>query len=86
MIDISRRRLLIGTTSLVAAPSILRAQDAFPSRPIKFIVPFPPGGSAEQQARLPALLMPETEQVCEQRRLAGLALGSRHGRFCGAIC
>gem|GEM_PF-6910134 len=41
---------------------------------------------AEQQARLPALLMPEAEQVCEQRRLAGLALGSRQGRFCGAIC
>lgn len=44
----------------LAAPGDVAAQDKFPSRPIELIVPFGPGGGADQLARLAAkLLEPE---------------------------
>ncbi len=48
-----RRSLLAATPALLAAPS-LRAQDAFPSRTIRIIVGFPPGGTTDVAARLMA--------------------------------
>ena len=39
----SRRALLgAGAAGLLAAPA-LRAQETFPSRPIRIVVPYPPG-------------------------------------------
>jgi tripartite-type tricarboxylate transporter receptor subunit TctC len=49
---VDRRRLIAGTGALIAAPSILRAQPAWPSQVIKFIVPFAPGGSTDILARV----------------------------------
>lgn len=49
----SRRSVLAalgGAGTLLAAPA--RAQDAFPNRPSRFIVPFPPGGSQDVLGRL----------------------------------
>ncbi len=47
------RRLLLGlTVAGLAAPSILRAQNAWPDRPIRIIVPWAPGGSTDTIARL----------------------------------
>jgi tripartite-type tricarboxylate transporter receptor subunit TctC len=46
---ISRRHLLIA--SALAAPSIVRAQAAWPTKPIRWIVNFPPAGAADIMSR-----------------------------------
>ena len=50
----SRRRVLAGAAGTAAGlvlPSLSRAQDAFPSRPITFICPWPAGGTADASMR-----------------------------------
>ncbi|MCA0301911.1 MAG: tripartite tricarboxylate transporter substrate binding protein [Proteobacteria bacterium] len=71
--DFSRRRLLVGTAALVAAPSIVRAQDAFPSRPIKFIVPYTPAGATDNISRIIGARMSELagQQVIIENRAGG---------------
>ena len=44
-------RLFAGAGSLLALPA-LRAQSAWPTRPVRVIVPFPPGGTMESVVRL----------------------------------
>ena len=50
----NRRTLLIGASALagsgVAAPAVL-SQDRYPSRPIKLVIPFPPGGPTDMLGR-----------------------------------
>jgi tripartite-type tricarboxylate transporter receptor subunit TctC len=46
---IRRRGLLAGALAL---PALARAQGKYPERPIKIIVPFPPGGGVDLTARL----------------------------------
>jgi tripartite-type tricarboxylate transporter receptor subunit TctC len=47
-----RRCFLTGLgASLVAAPAV-RAQDKYPSRPIRLVIPFPPGGPTDMMGRL----------------------------------
>ena len=48
-----RRHLLGSTAALVLAPSIVRAQ-TFPDRPIRFVVPYAPGGSTDTSGRIVA--------------------------------
>jgi tripartite-type tricarboxylate transporter receptor subunit TctC len=47
----SRRLLLAAGAATLAAPHAARAQGRYPDRPIRFIIPWPPGGSADSQLR-----------------------------------
>ncbi len=47
--SITRRGLIAAGGALLAAPAI--AQSGFPNRPIRLIVPWPPGGSTDGQLR-----------------------------------
>jgi tripartite-type tricarboxylate transporter receptor subunit TctC len=46
-----RRSLLLAGATLAVAPRVVLAQAKYPSRPIEFIVPWGPGGGADQLAR-----------------------------------
>jgi tripartite-type tricarboxylate transporter receptor subunit TctC len=48
MSRVTRRAALLGT---LAAPALAQAQP-FPARPVRIVVPFPPGGAADLTARL----------------------------------
>ena len=52
MTKIYRRAVLAGIGSALAAPSIVKAQAEWPKGPIRFIVPFPPGGGTDPIARI----------------------------------
>lgn len=71
------RRLFIAAAGAAALPGLARAQ-AFPSRPIRFVVPFPPGGSLDVSARAVAdkmtVLLGQTV-VVENRPGAGGNVG-----------
>ena len=49
-----RRSLLIAGSTLALAPRLALAQGKYPSRPVDFVVPWGPGGGADQLARRPA--------------------------------
>jgi tripartite-type tricarboxylate transporter receptor subunit TctC len=46
-----KRRLLIAALPALAAPTVVRAQDTYPSRAVRLIVPWPPGGGVDTFAR-----------------------------------
>ena len=56
----NRRRWLAAAGTLALAAALpARAQDKWPSKPIKLYVGFPPGGGADAMARLVAAKLPE---------------------------
>ena len=55
-----RRRLVALAAASLAGPATLRAQGAWPERPIRVIVPYPPGGSNDTVARL---IQPRLQEV-----------------------
>ena len=77
----TRRRiaLALGSTAVAGIGLPAFAQDSFPSRPIRLIVPLAPGGGGDQTARLVAPLLSErlgTPVVVENRPGAGGSLGT----------
>lgn len=74
---LSRRHFIAAAGAVAALPGIANAQ-AFPSRPIRFVVPFPPGGSLDVSARAVAdrmtVLLGQTV-VVENRPGAGGNVG-----------
>ena len=53
-----RRTFIAGSAALLAAPDIVRAQ-AYPTRPVRMIVPFGPGGNADVFGRIIAQKLSE---------------------------
>jgi tripartite-type tricarboxylate transporter receptor subunit TctC len=74
-----RRSLLAAGASLVAAPAFVGAQAAWPSRPIRLVAQFPPGGLVDVVSRL---ISPHLSQalgqsvVVENRPGAGGLIGT----------
>src|SRR5215510_12810854 len=78
---VSRRRLVALSASAVAAPFLTstaaRAQ-AWPSRYVRLIVPFPPGGGTDAVARILSVRLSEVwgqQVVIENKGGAGSNLG-----------
>lgn len=83
----ARRRALITACAIAAcglpalSPTLARAQDPYPSKPIRIIVPFGPGGSPDVFARLVAKeLGDRTKQtvIIENRPGANSMLGTSY--------
>jgi tripartite-type tricarboxylate transporter receptor subunit TctC len=73
------RRAALALPAALAAPA-LRAQTAWPERPVTMVVPFPPGGTPDIGARLMAPRMAEAlgqPVAVENRPGAGAVIGTR---------
>ena len=76
--DFSRRALI---AAALAAPSIARAQGAFPDRPIRLVVPYTAGGGTDVTAReVASRLSPLLGQpvIVENRSGANTAVGAEY--------
>lgn len=70
---------LFATLALAAASGLAAAQDAYPARPVRIIVPFTPGAGTDTVARLVAQKLGESMKatfVVENKTGAGGAIGA----------
>ena len=73
------RRLLLAAALAAALPFTAGAQDAWPSKPIRIVVPYPAGGTTDQLARAIQAPLAETlgqPIVIENKAGAGGTLGT----------
>ena len=79
---LSRRQLLAGTGAMALSgllPAAALAQDAWPTRPIRFVVPFAPGGNVDIVARtlgIPLARHAGQSVIVDNRAGGGGAVGS----------
>src|SRR5262249_7725403 len=64
---LQRRALLLGAAASISSPAIVRAQNLaqggdWPKGPLRFVVPFPPGGSTDPVARIIQARLAETNR------------------------
>src|SRR4249919_2497959 len=73
------RRALLGSMALTLAAGASLAQEKYPSRPIRLIVGFPPGGPADVMGRLIAQRLSITlgQVIVENRPGAGSTLAGK---------
>ena len=77
---LSLLRLVVAAALLLALPVSLPAQTGYPSRPIRMVVPFPPGAGTDTIARYLAQRLGgalATPVIVENRTGAGGAIGAR---------
>src|SRR5690242_15907051 len=78
MPDLLRRRLLQAMTAC-AVPRLAMAQPAWPTRPVRVVVPFPAGGGADTVARILFAKVADTVGqpfVIDNRRGGGGTVGA----------
>jgi tripartite-type tricarboxylate transporter receptor subunit TctC len=76
---IRRRHLLAAGAAALAAPAL--AQAPWPNRPIRLVVPYPPGGASDIAGRLQAQVLQEglgSAVVVDNRAGAGGTIGTAH--------
>jgi tripartite-type tricarboxylate transporter receptor subunit TctC len=71
--NLHRRHLLAGAGAALLAPSLVRAQGAYPDKPIKFIVPYTPAGATDNISRIVMAKMSELlgQQVLIDNKAGG---------------
>jgi tripartite-type tricarboxylate transporter receptor subunit TctC len=77
---ISRRTLLASGAALGASIATRAGADTYPDKPIKMIVPFPPGGPIDTMSRLAGKFITDSvgqQVVIENRPGAGSTIGSK---------
>ena len=75
----TRRIFVQGAAAALAFPSIVRAKEAWPTRPIRCIVALPPGGGTDTTARLAMQYLSEAlgqPVVVDNKPGAGGTIGS----------
>jgi tripartite-type tricarboxylate transporter receptor subunit TctC len=73
----NRRSLILGTTAMLASPAL--AQPAWPNRPLRIVIPWPPGQATDLAGRITAQFLSEDlgqNVVPENRAGAGGIIGT----------